>query len=116
MASRQQSDDPSAADLHVCDAGLTRAFELLGKRWNGVILGTLKTGRRWADNPAGDRVPPTRRELRAVGRRLRAAPGAGPTGGLGIAEPATPAPAGQPLRLLSTLVSSIFQLPWSDTS
>lgn len=44
MASRQQSDDPSAADLHVCDAGLTRAFELLGKRWNGVILGTLKTG------------------------------------------------------------------------
>ena|ERR1044071_7695686 len=24
-----------------CDAALTRAFDFLGKRWNGVILGTL---------------------------------------------------------------------------
>ena len=30
-----------------CDAALTRAFEFLGKRWNGVILGTL------AEGPAG---------------------------------------------------------------
>jgi DNA-binding HxlR family transcriptional regulator len=27
-----------------CDAALTRAFEFLGKRWNGVILGTLAEG------------------------------------------------------------------------
>jgi DNA-binding HxlR family transcriptional regulator len=31
----------------VCDASLTRAFDLLGKRWNGVILATL------AGAPAG---------------------------------------------------------------
>ena len=30
-------------DLGVCDEGLTRAFALLGKRWNGVILGTLSS-------------------------------------------------------------------------
>lgn len=30
-----------------CDAGLARAFAFLGKRWNGVLLGTL------ADGPAG---------------------------------------------------------------
>lgn len=27
-----------------CDAALTHAFALLGKRWNGVILGSLTTG------------------------------------------------------------------------
>ncbi|MEH3055399.1 MAG: helix-turn-helix domain-containing protein [Patulibacter minatonensis] len=27
-----------------CDGGITRAFEVLGKRWNGVILGTLSSG------------------------------------------------------------------------
>jgi DNA-binding HxlR family transcriptional regulator len=27
-----------------CDAALTRAFGFLGKRWNGVILGTLTYG------------------------------------------------------------------------
>jgi DNA-binding HxlR family transcriptional regulator len=27
-----------------CDAGLVRAFDLLGKRWNGVILGALQNG------------------------------------------------------------------------
>ncbi|HEY2043726.1 MAG TPA: helix-turn-helix domain-containing protein [Jatrophihabitans sp.] len=27
-----------------CDAALARAFEFLGKRWNGVILGTLTSG------------------------------------------------------------------------
>jgi DNA-binding HxlR family transcriptional regulator len=29
------------AARHVCDAGLRRAFDFLGKRWNGVILATL---------------------------------------------------------------------------
>lgn len=28
----------------VCDAALSRAFEFLGKRWNGVLLGTLIQG------------------------------------------------------------------------
>ncbi|MFI2665890.1 winged helix-turn-helix transcriptional regulator [Micromonospora carbonacea] len=28
----------------VCDRGLTRAFAFLGKRWNGVLLGTLGLG------------------------------------------------------------------------
>ncbi|MBW4030883.1 MAG: helix-turn-helix transcriptional regulator [Acidobacteria bacterium] len=27
-----------------CDGALTRAFKFLGKRWNGVILGTLANG------------------------------------------------------------------------
>ena len=27
-----------------CDAALSHAFELLGKRWNGVILGSLMEG------------------------------------------------------------------------
>ena len=27
-----------------CDAGVARAFDFLGKRWNGVILGTLSNG------------------------------------------------------------------------
>jgi DNA-binding HxlR family transcriptional regulator len=27
-----------------CDAALSRAFDFLGKRWNGVILGTLAAG------------------------------------------------------------------------
>ena len=27
-----------------CDASLRRAFTFLGKRWNGVLLGTLITG------------------------------------------------------------------------
>ena len=29
---------------HSCEAGLARAFDFLGKRWNGVILGTLSSG------------------------------------------------------------------------
>jgi DNA-binding HxlR family transcriptional regulator len=31
-------------DARVCDASLRRAFDLLGKRWNGVILGSLQAG------------------------------------------------------------------------
>ena len=27
-----------------CDRGLTQAFALLGKRWNGVLIGTLAAG------------------------------------------------------------------------
>jgi DNA-binding HxlR family transcriptional regulator len=38
---------PEAATEHeprACDAALSRAFEFLGKRWNGVLLGTLIQG------------------------------------------------------------------------
>jgi DNA-binding HxlR family transcriptional regulator len=41
------------ADAEACvsaDAALVRAFELLGKRWTGVVLGTLSGG------PAGFRA------------------------------------------------------------
>ena len=31
----------AAAEPSACDAGVRRAFDFLGKRWNGVILGTL---------------------------------------------------------------------------
>jgi DNA-binding HxlR family transcriptional regulator len=28
----------------MCDAGLTQVFEILGKRWNGIILASLSSG------------------------------------------------------------------------
>ena len=28
----------------MCDAGLTQVFEILGKRWNGIILAALSSG------------------------------------------------------------------------
>lgn len=31
-------------DAALCDAGLARVFDVLGKRWNGVILGSLASG------------------------------------------------------------------------
>ncbi|PZG20243.1 winged helix-turn-helix transcriptional regulator [Nonomuraea aridisoli] len=43
---------PTRHDLESCargDAALTRAFTLLGKRWNGLLLGSLGSG------PAGFR-------------------------------------------------------------
>jgi len=34
-----------AADgSRTCDEGLARAFDFLGKRWNGVLIGTLGVG------------------------------------------------------------------------
>ncbi|MGR6319636.1 helix-turn-helix domain-containing protein [Micromonospora soli] len=39
---------PGVGDTpRTCDQGLAQAFAFLGKRWNGVLLGTL------ADGPAG---------------------------------------------------------------
>lgn len=35
------------AESRACDVALSRAFDFLGKRWNGVLLGTLQ------DGPAG---------------------------------------------------------------
>ena len=31
-------------DPHACNGALAKAFEFLGKRWNGVILGSLLNG------------------------------------------------------------------------
>ena len=33
-------------DAAICSAALVRAFDFLGKRWNGVILGSLISGPR----------------------------------------------------------------------
>jgi DNA-binding HxlR family transcriptional regulator len=44
MSKLEQSDslsDGAQAAIGACDAGVRRAFDFLGKRWNGVILGTL---------------------------------------------------------------------------
>lgn len=35
---------PVDGDARACPGGLTRAFVFLGKRWNGMILGTLAQG------------------------------------------------------------------------
>lgn len=37
-------DTGTVATPVACDAGVERAFDFLGKRWNGVILGTLSSG------------------------------------------------------------------------
>ncbi|MFZ2178047.1 MAG: helix-turn-helix domain-containing protein [Rhodococcus sp. (in: high G+C Gram-positive bacteria)] len=39
MAGSNEVHEPRA-----CDGALARAFEFLGKRWNGIILGTLLGG------------------------------------------------------------------------
>jgi DNA-binding HxlR family transcriptional regulator len=36
--------DPRADRTERCSVALSRAFEILGKRWNGVILGALSIG------------------------------------------------------------------------
>ena len=35
---------PAPIDLHTCDAAVSLAFSILGKRWNGMILSTLGSG------------------------------------------------------------------------
>jgi DNA-binding HxlR family transcriptional regulator len=35
---------PDTHEPRMCDAALSRAFDVIGKRWNGVILGTLSSG------------------------------------------------------------------------
>ncbi|MDN4641086.1 helix-turn-helix domain-containing protein [Agreia sp. PsM10] len=36
--------DAASIDLHTCDAAVSLAFSILGKRWNGMILSTLGSG------------------------------------------------------------------------
>jgi DNA-binding HxlR family transcriptional regulator len=38
------SVNETAESSRVCDRGLARAFAFLGKRWNGMIMGTLGQG------------------------------------------------------------------------
>ncbi|MFC4554932.1 winged helix-turn-helix transcriptional regulator [Georgenia faecalis] len=35
---------PTPTELHACDAAITLAFTILGKRWNGMIIATLGSG------------------------------------------------------------------------
>ncbi len=44
VKAKQNPEPAAAAGAHTCDAGLVRAFEFLGKRWSGVILGSLSAG------------------------------------------------------------------------
>jgi DNA-binding HxlR family transcriptional regulator len=41
---REHGDASADHTPHACDSALKRAFEFLGKRWSGVILGTLAAG------------------------------------------------------------------------
>jgi DNA-binding HxlR family transcriptional regulator len=38
------SHDDAGHEPAACEAGLIRAFDVLGKRWSGIILGTLSSG------------------------------------------------------------------------
>lgn len=41
---RERDEHDAVHRPRMCDAALAKAFEFLGKRWNGMILGTLITG------------------------------------------------------------------------
>jgi DNA-binding HxlR family transcriptional regulator len=44
MPEAAQSTVSGVEGVPICDAGVRRAFDFLGKRWNGIILGTLSSG------------------------------------------------------------------------
>lgn len=44
VASSSSLDEPCEESSKSCDGALAQAFKFLGKRWNGVILGTLTNG------------------------------------------------------------------------
>ena len=44
MVAREYCHTAPAKDCVAADASLVRAFDLLGKRWTGVLLGTLRGG------------------------------------------------------------------------
>jgi DNA-binding HxlR family transcriptional regulator len=44
MSSRQVTPARAPHEPRACDGALARAFSFLGKRWNGVLLGTLMYG------------------------------------------------------------------------
>jgi DNA-binding HxlR family transcriptional regulator len=45
MVAQDTAPSAPAPDCVAADASLVRAFDLLGKRWTGVLLGTLSSGR-----------------------------------------------------------------------
>jgi DNA-binding HxlR family transcriptional regulator len=44
MTKSPEADAALGHEPRACDTALSRAFEFLGKRWNGVLLGTLIQG------------------------------------------------------------------------
>ena len=44
IATAPTPDEAARHDVGMCDVGIRRAFDVLGKRWTGVILGTLSDG------------------------------------------------------------------------
>jgi DNA-binding HxlR family transcriptional regulator len=44
VGSQEISSDSCTKAASACDEALARAFQFLGKRWSGVILGTLANG------------------------------------------------------------------------
>jgi DNA-binding HxlR family transcriptional regulator len=44
MAANQTAVSEAAGGMRACDRGLARAFAFLGKRWNGILIGTLAAG------------------------------------------------------------------------
>jgi DNA-binding HxlR family transcriptional regulator len=44
MVAKKTAPTAPAQDCAAADASLVRAFDLLGKRWTGVLLGTLQSG------------------------------------------------------------------------
>ncbi|MGN6608755.1 MAG: winged helix-turn-helix transcriptional regulator [Jatrophihabitans sp.] len=41
---RVEADEPCSRVVERCDAALSSAFSVLGKRWNGIVIGTLASG------------------------------------------------------------------------
>lgn len=44
MTAEPEVEENRAHVPRACDAGLARAFGFLGKRWNGILLATLRDG------------------------------------------------------------------------
>lgn len=44
MATAGEPLEPVAEDHRACDGSLTRAFQFLGKRWNGMLISVLADG------------------------------------------------------------------------
>ena len=44
IVSQARASEERQHDAALCDSALARVFDVLGKRWNGVILGSLAAG------------------------------------------------------------------------
>lgn len=77
-AAGRDSDRAGRHHPAACDGALTRAFRLLGKRWNGIILATLRHGplgfaelRRAVEGISDSVLSERLSELSAAGLALR---------------------------------------------